>query len=82
MSASGRCGEEVSINDERLMIKDGVHTENTEGYGCPQADEVGEQQLSKIGRQLKEKKYISTDDTEDTDVRKRTMWARTGIIGI
>ena len=37
------------------MIKDGVHTENTEGYGCPQADEVGEQQLSKIEQQLKEK---------------------------
>ena len=23
-------GEQVSINDERLMIKDGVHTENTD----------------------------------------------------
>ena len=56
--------KQVSINDERLMIKDVVHTENTEGYGCPQADEVGEQQLSKIGQQLKEKKYISTDDTD------------------
>ena len=45
-------------------MTDFVHTENTEGYGCPQADEVGEQQLSKIGQQLKEKKYISTDDTD------------------
>ena len=52
-------GEQVSINDERLMIKDGVHTENTEGYGCPQADEVGEQQLSKIGQQLKEKYFFN-----------------------
>lgn len=42
------------INDERLMINDGVHTENTDGNGGPQADEVGEQQLSKIGQQLKE----------------------------
>ena len=41
------------INDERLMITDGVHTENVEGNGGPQADEVGEQQLSKIGQQLK-----------------------------
>ena len=45
------------------MIKDVVHTENTDGYGGPQADDVGEQQLSKIGQQLKEK-YISADDTE------------------
>ena len=44
-------------------MTDFVHTENTEGYGCPQADEVGKQQLSKIGQQLK-KIYISTDDTE------------------
>ena len=32
------------INDERL-INDGVHTENTEGNGGPQADYVGEQVL-------------------------------------
>ena len=30
------------------MINDGVHTENTDGNGGPQADEVGEQQLSKL----------------------------------
>ena len=63
-SAGGLFGEQGLMNDDRLLITDGVHTENTEGYGCPQADEVGEQQLSKIGQQLKEKKYISTDDTE------------------
>ena len=45
------------INDERLMINDGVHTENTDGNGGPQADEVGEQQLSKIGQQLKENNF-------------------------
>ena len=61
-------GEQVSINDERLLIGDFVHTENTEGYGCPQADEVGEQQLSKIGQQLKEKNIypqMTRRDTED-----------------
>ena len=52
------------IKLRKFLIVDFVHTESTEGYGCPQADEVGEQQLSKIGQQLKEKKYISTDDTE------------------
>ena len=30
MSASGLCGEQVLITDERLMINDGVHTENTD----------------------------------------------------
>ena len=33
---------------------DGVHTENTEGYGCPQADGVGERKLKRINRELKE----------------------------
>ena len=33
---------------------DGVHTENTEGYGCPQADEGGERKLKRINRELKE----------------------------
>ena len=47
-------GEQVSINDERLMIKDGAHTENTEGYGCPQADGGGERKLKRINRELKE----------------------------
>ena len=35
-------GEQVLINDERLMITDFVHTENTDGYGCPQTDEAGD----------------------------------------
>ena len=35
-------GEQVSINDGRLMITDFVHTENTEGNGGPQADEAGD----------------------------------------
>ena len=43
----------VGVNDDRLLITDGVHTENTEGNGGPQADDGGEQQLSKIGQQLK-----------------------------
>ena len=51
-------GEQVSINDERLMITDVVHTENTEGNGGPQADFVGKQQLSSIGQQLKEKYFF------------------------
>ena len=46
----------VFIKLRKFLIADGVHTENTEGYGGPQADEVGEQQLSKIGQQLKENK--------------------------
>ena len=34
-SASGReRGEQVSINDERLMINDGVHTENADDAEC------------------------------------------------
>ena len=45
--------EQGLMNDDRLLITDGVHTENTEGNGGPQADDGGEQQLSKIGQQLK-----------------------------
>ena len=41
------------------MIKDGVHTENTDGYGGPQADFVGKRQLSSIGQQLKEKIFLN-----------------------
>ncbi|MCI7399605.1 MAG: nucleotidyltransferase family protein [Prevotella sp.] len=33
------------MNDERLLITDGVHTENTDGNGGPQADIVGECEL-------------------------------------
>ena len=46
------------IKLRKCLIIDFVHTESTEGYGCPQADEVGEQQLSKIGQQLKKNIYI------------------------
>ena len=52
-------GEQGLINDERLMITDFVHTENTDGNRGPQADEVAEQQLSKIGQQLKENNFVS-----------------------
>ena len=44
----------TQVSDERLMINDFVHTENTEGYGCPQADEGGERKLKRINRELKE----------------------------
>ncbi|MDY3897983.1 MAG: hypothetical protein SOZ29_07855 [Prevotella sp.] len=49
----------TQVSDERLMINDFVHTENTEGNGGPQADGfVGKQQLSSIGQQLKEKFFL------------------------
>ena len=48
------------MNDDRLLITDGVHTENTEGNGGPQADDGGEQQLSKIGQQLKGNYWLFT----------------------
>ena len=48
-------GEQGLINDERLMINDGVHTENTEGNGCPQADCFWETAIAINDQQLKEK---------------------------
>ena len=33
------------MNDDRLLITDGLHTDNTDGYRGPQADDGGEQQL-------------------------------------
>ena len=49
----------TQVSDERLLITDFVHTENTEGNGGPQADGfVGKQQLSSIGQQLKEKFFL------------------------
>ena len=36
------------------LIIDCLHTENAEGYGCPQADEGGERKLKRINRELKE----------------------------
>ena len=53
-------GKRLSINDDWLMINDFVHTENTDGYGGPQADDGGEQQLSKIGQQLKGNYWLFT----------------------
>ena len=39
------------MNDDRLLITDGVHTENTDGG--PQADDGGERKLKQINRELK-----------------------------
>ena len=35
-------------------MSDCLHTENAEGYGCPQADGGGERKLKRINRELKE----------------------------
>ena len=40
------------------MITDGVHTENTEGNGGPQADGGGEREVPGINRKLKKNIYI------------------------
>ena len=45
-------GEQGLMNDDRLLITDGVHTENTEGNGGPQADDGGEQELINDDRLL------------------------------
>ena len=81
------------IIDDWWLIIDCLHTENTEGYGCPQADEGGERKLKRINRELKEmgpqadgggeqvsinderlmiKDGVHTENTDETDVRKRT----------
>ena len=57
------------------MINDGVHTENTDGNGGPQADEVGEQQLSKIGQQLKENNFALWMICEPNE-REGNYWRR------
>ena len=46
------------MNDDRLLITDGVHTENTEGYRGPQADCFGERKLKRINRELKENNFV------------------------
>ena len=69
------------------MIIDIVHTENTEGNGGPQADFVGECESSEFKRNLNggpqadgggEQVLITdgvhTENTDDTDVRRRTVW--------
>ena len=50
-----------------MLIIDCLHTENTDGNGGPQADEVGEQQLSSIRQQLKEKCVCPRRTRMDTD---------------
>ena len=42
------------IIDDWWLIIDCLHTDDTEGYGCPQADEGGERKLKRINRELKE----------------------------
>ena len=36
------------------MIIDYLHTENTDGHGCPQADGESEHEFTRIIRELKE----------------------------
>ena len=48
----------TQVSDERLMINDFVHTENTEGNGGPQADDGGERKLKRINRELKENNFV------------------------
>ena len=76
------------INDERLLINDGVHTGNTEENGGPQADSFGERQLEneKCPRRTRRNteggpqadgglgRIMITDSSDWTDVRRRTMW--------
>ena len=45
----------TQVSDERLLITDFVHTENTEGNGGPQADCFGETAIAINDQQLKEK---------------------------
>ena len=45
-------GEQGLMNDDRLLITDGVHTENTEENGGPQADFVGESESSEFKQNL------------------------------
>ena len=49
--------EVLLMNDDRLLITDVVHTENTEGNGGPQADSFGERKLKRINRELKENNF-------------------------
>ena len=46
------------MNDDQLLITDGVHTENTEGNGGPQADDGGEREVPGINRKLKENNFV------------------------
>ena len=42
------------MTDWWLLIIDCLHTDDTDGHGCPQADFVGERESSEINRELKE----------------------------
>ena len=53
------------------MIIDCLHTENTEENGGPQADCLGEQGLMNDDRLLITD-GVHTENTDDTEVRKRT----------
>ena len=94
--------KQVSINDDWLLIIDDwwlivdcLHTDDTDGHGCPQADFVGERESSEINRELKEMgpqadevriqvsinddwwlivDCLNTENAEDTEVRRRTLW--------
>ena len=57
----------VFIKLRKFLIADCLHTDDTEGHGGPQADEVGERQLSKIGQQLKEKFVCQRRTRRKTD---------------
>ena len=63
------------ITDERLLINDGVHTENTEGNGSPQADSFGERESSGINRELKENDFAPWMICEPNE-KERDYWRR------
>ena len=45
-------GPQADEGREQVLITDGVHTENTDGYRGPQADGVGERESSEFKRNL------------------------------
>ena len=57
------------------MIIDCLHTENTEGYGCPQADEGGERKLKRINRELKEDNFAPWMICEPNEKEGRILLA-------
>ena len=59
------------INDERLLINDGVHTGNTEENGGPQADGVVGQQLPEMDSNRKKIVHGGHGGTR-MEVRRRT----------
>ena len=55
---------QVSINDERLLIKDGVHTENTEVTRKSASGRCGRTAIVINWTAIKRKNCLSTDDTD------------------